>query len=102
MNRSNSGASFDIIHICIDAFVQILSFFIAFSFGWDNAYTETDLKPFVSIYLVCIIIYLLFNRSLYVYNNTIFFYMDRIIRRETFSFMMAVLCGALYLSMYRR
>ncbi len=95
MNRSNSGASFDIIHVFLDALVHIIAFIIAYSLWGHHIYSKTEWRVFVSIYIICILIFLLVNRSLYIYNNTIFLYKDRIIRRETFSYVIAALSGAL-------
>ncbi len=95
MNRSNSGATFDIIHVVLDIFVHIVSFAIAFFVWGKDIFTETEWRSFVPVYLICILIFLLCNRALYIYNNTIFFYMDRIARRESFSFAVSVLCGAI-------
>ncbi len=93
MNRSNTGASFDSVHIILDIFILVLAFIVSFSF-WGNTINSTlQLRAFASVYLVCIIIFLLSNRTANIYNNTIFFYIDRIVRRETFSFILAVVSG---------
>ena len=95
MNRSNSGASFDIIHIFMDICVHIISFIIAY-FAWgQDAYSRAEWKTFLTVYIVSIFIFLLINRTLYIYNSTIFFYLDRIIRRESFSFVMSIFCAAM-------
>ena len=108
MNRSNFGASFDIVHVLIDVLVLFFSFFIAYSVFDNDFSTMEEWIAFVTIYLVCILIFLLGNRTQYIYNNTIFFYRDRIIKRETLSFILALVCGGfLYhfsadLLLYRR
>ncbi len=95
MNRSNSGATFDIVHVVLDIFVHVVSFTIAFFVWGKDIFTETEWKSFVSIYFICILIFLLSNRALYIYNSTIFFYMDRIAKRETFSFVVSCICGGI-------
>lgn len=98
MNRSNSGASFDIIHIALDFMVLMFSFALThIIWGDDYSYTSAEWRFVVSLYTVCVIIFLLTNRTANIYNNTIFFYLDRIVRRESFSFLMASFCGVLIL-----
>ncbi len=98
MNRSNSGASFDIIHIALDFMVLMFSFALThIIWGDDYSYTSAEWRFVVSLYTVCVIIFLLTNRTANIYNNTIFFYLDRIVRRESFSFLMAAFCGVLIL-----
>nr|WP_297705709.1 sugar transferase [uncultured Butyrivibrio sp.] len=98
MNRSNSGASFDIIHIALDFMVLMFSFALThIIWGDDYSYTSAEWRFVVSLYTVCVIIFLLTNRTANIYNNTIFFYLDRIVRRESFSFLMATFCGVLIL-----
>ncbi|MCR5671535.1 MAG: sugar transferase [Butyrivibrio sp.] len=94
MNRSNSGASLDIIHIVLDALFQFAAFFLAHWVWGSSIYGLDEWRAFMSVYLICILIFLLINRSSNIYNNTIFFYTDRILRRETFSFVIAAVCGA--------
>ncbi|WP_026522022.1 sugar transferase [Butyrivibrio sp. VCB2001] len=96
MNRANSRASFDIVHVFLDALVHLISFGITYSFfGGRNAYTGAQWKAFISLYLVCILVFLLINNSLNIYNNTVFFYIDRIFKRETVAFVGALCCGAI-------
>ncbi len=95
MNRSNSGASLDIVHILFDAFVNIVSFILSYLLWGRNIYTETQWRAFGSVYFVAVIIFLLSNRTLYIYNSTVFFYLDRMIRRKSFSFILACACAFL-------
>ena len=94
MNRSNSGASFDIVHVILDIFAQIISFIISYSVWGRGIYTAHEWGAFATVYIVAILIFLLCNRSLNIYNSTIFFYLDRIVKRETVSFALAVCCAA--------
>ena len=93
MNKANARASFDIVHVLMDVAVHLLSFLIAFSIWKPETYTTQEWKAFLSIYLFCILYFLTLNRTLRVYDNTVFFYNDRIIRRETASFVVSFLCG---------
>ncbi|SFB84375.1 sugar transferase [Butyrivibrio sp. YAB3001] len=97
MNRSNTGASFDILHVLLDSFILIVSFGITYLICGDYGFSREDWKAVVSLYIVCIFIFLLVNRTENIYNNTIFFYMDRIIRRETLSFIAATVSGVIVL-----
>ncbi len=93
MNRTNFRASFDIIHVLMDATVCVVSFLIAFSVWGPKECTAQEWKGFLSIYVVCILFFFTINRTLRIYDNTVFFYKDRIIRRVTFSFLVAFSCG---------
>ena len=93
MNRTNFRASFDIIHVLMDATVCVASFLIAVSIWGPKASTSQEWKGFLSIYAVCTLFFFTINRTLRVYDNTVFFYKDRIIRRITASFLIAFLCG---------
>lgn len=93
MNRANFRASFDIVHVLMDVIVNIVSFLIVINIWGPEDYSAKDWKAFLSIYLICVIYYLILNRSLRVYDNTVFFYNDRIIKRVTFSFAFSFICG---------
>ncbi len=95
MNRSNAGASFDILHIVLDFAVLLLAFLVATIIWGDSAAVQVDKAAILSVYVVCAFVFLLSNRAANIYNNTIFFYLDRIIRRETFSFVVAIACALL-------
>ncbi len=94
MNRSNSRASFDVAHVSMDTLVHLFSFMIVFLVCDHSMYSGAEWLSFGVIYLVCIFVFFLMNRALYIYNNTVFLYTDRIIRRETLAYAVAVLCGA--------
>ena len=94
MNRANSRASFDIVHVLLDIMVHAVSFFIVLLIFGSDLYSEREWKAFFSIYIVCILVFILNNQGLNIYNNTVFFYTDRIIRRETISFLVGCTCGA--------
>ena len=92
MNRSNTSASFDIVHVLLDIIVLAVAFLLSALF-FGSGVAEDEWRPIISIFVVGTIIFLTCNRTSQIYNNTLFFYIDRIIRRETMSFFVAVVCG---------
>ena len=92
MNRSNTSASFDIVHVLLDIIVLAVAFLLSALF-FGSGVAENEWRPIISIFVVGTIIFLTCNRTSQIYNNTLFFYIDRIIRRETMSFFVAVVCG---------
>jgi exopolysaccharide biosynthesis polyprenyl glycosylphosphotransferase len=95
MNRANFRASFDIVHVLLDIIVNMVAFLLVFSIWGPKDYSLQDWKAFFSIYLFCILYFLTMNRTLRVYDNTVFLYKDRIIRRKTFSYLFSFLCAYL-------
>ena len=79
----------------MDVCVHVISAIIALQIWGDGLYTRDQWKAFATIYLIALLIFLLMNRALYIYNTTIFFYIDRIIKRETLSILVAMLCAGL-------
>ncbi|WP_026494388.1 sugar transferase [Butyrivibrio sp. WCD3002] len=98
MNRSNSGASFDIIHILLDIGSIAVALFITYTMFGKDGFHNRDLKVLIPVYLVSVLVFILFNRSLNVYNTTLFFYPDRILRRESLAYIISLICayGLLY------
>ena len=93
MNRSNTGATFDIVHVSLDVIFLLLAYFVSHAIWWVGETGQVECKIFFVVYVVCVFIFILFNRVANIYNNTIFYYRDRIIRRESLSFVIAVFCG---------
>ena len=90
MNRSNAWASFDIVHIVLDFAFVFGALFVSYLIWWNRSgLTNAQWVAIWPIYLVSVFIFFLVNRSLNVYNTTVFFYIDRILKRESFAF----LCG---------
>ncbi len=85
MNRSNSSASLDVIHIVVDLFFQILALLTAIKL-WGRFILADEWKSILTMFLIFVFVFLLSNRAANVYNSTLFFYLDRVIRRETMSF----------------
>lgn len=86
MNRTNSGANTDTEQILLDIFLLLCSFGIdKLIFGWDvNGKTLLSLVVLIAVF---ILIYILSNKEEYLYNVTLFWYLDRIHRKITKSFL---------------
>ena len=92
MNRSNTSASFDVVHAIVDVFFQCLSMTIVY-LVWGHLINVSERNCIFAMLFVFIIVFVFSNRASNLYNNTLFFYVDRIIRRKTMSFMWATLSG---------
>ena len=88
MNRTNSGANTDTEQILLDILLLICSFGIdKLIFGWDiNGKTLLSLVVLTAVF---ILIYILSNKEEYLYNITLFWYLDRIHRKITKSFLIS-------------
>ena len=96
MNRSNTSASFDVVHAIIDVFFQCLSMTIVY-LAWGHRVDDSDRGSIFAMLFVFIIVFVFSNRASNIYNNTLFFYVDRIIRRKTASFLWATIsCFFIY------
>ena len=96
MNRSNTSANKDTVHIVKDA-LQLLAAYAVAALVMGK---EWDLRTFfgmTGLTAVFLLIYLLENGEQYLYNVTLFGYPDRILRRRTRSFFMATAATAVLL-----
>lgn len=90
MNRTNSGANTDTEQILLDIFLLICSYGIsALIFG--QFLDEHSLLRLTVLTLIFILIYILSNKEEYLYNVTLFYYLDRIHRKITKSFLIAAI-----------
>ncbi len=88
MNRTNSGANTDTEQILLDIFLLVCSFGTDKLFlGWDI--DGKTLLSLVVLTAVFILIYILSNKEEYLYNITLFWYLDRIHRKITKSFLIS-------------
>lgn len=88
MNRTNSGANTDTEQILLDILLLVCSFGIdKLIFGWDI--DGKTLLSLVVLTAVFILIYILSNKEEYLYNITLFWYLDRIHRKITKSFLIS-------------
>ena len=93
MNRSNSGANTNTVQILLDIFILLLAFVI--DVFWFGMYQDTStLLGFFLLVGVFILIFILSNKEEYLYNITLFYYLDRIHRKLTKSFLIATIATA--------
>ena len=88
MNRSNIGASTNFMQILLDIFVGSIAFFLS-AVAVGNIIDREEITRCFVIYIVFMFIYILTNKDSRVYNMTSFFYLDRIIKYVTKSFVLA-------------
>ena len=86
MNKSNVGASLDTIHFLIDIVMLVISFVITVILFHDEL-TEEQVIVLFLLELIYGIIYLLSNRDERLYNITVFFYLDRVLKKVFKSFL---------------
>lgn len=87
MGRFNRGASTNLIYIMFDILFGLLAYILA---GLFSRMGTTFLQQ--SYFLICVafmLIFVLANKESRLYNVTTFFYVDRIIKRVTKSFIIA-------------
>ena len=87
MGRFNRGASTNLIYIMFDILFGLLAYILA---GLFSHMGTTFLEQ--SYFLICVafmLIFVLANKESRLYNVTTFFYVDRIIKRVTKSFIIA-------------
>ncbi len=97
MNRSNVGANTNTIQILLDALVLVIAFALnTLLFGGDLA--QADFYGVAILAAIFILIFLLSNKEEYLYNVTLFYYLDRIHRKITKSFAIAMLATAAVMS----
>ncbi|MEE1101482.1 MAG: sugar transferase [Agathobacter sp.] len=94
MNRSNASASMDTKHVVLDVVVQMIAIAITVLFFSDRIVAEQRQSVF-ALFVVFLIVFILSNRVANVYNVTLFYYLDRILRKEAWSFIVASLVSAL-------
>lgn len=93
MNRTNTGANTNTVQILLDVFILILAFIadtILFRLYSDSA----TMGGFLLLVAVFILIFILSNKEEYLYNITLFYYLDRVHRKLTKSFLVATIATA--------
>lgn len=91
MNKSNVGANTDTVHILMDVFIMALSLAITTLFHGNSL----DVKQYETLLILVVmyaIIFILSNKQEHVYNVTLFYYLDRIYKKITKSFLLGALC----------
>lgn len=93
MNRRNWGASTNVLQILLDVFIVVAAFGADILIGRWNFELKEQLG-FLLTAFVFMVILLLCNKAEYLYNVTLFCYLDRIIRKTSLSFMVAACVAA--------
>lgn len=88
MNRSNFGANTNTVRIMIDAGLLFLAHSIALLIMGQKL-SHTEFIQFTVLDVIFSLIYLLSNKESYLYNVTMFFYLDRVFKKVMKSFLVA-------------
>ena len=93
MNKSNAGANTNVLQITLDLIIMVVAYLIDLvCFG--NSLEEGTLLGYTILCGVFALIFILSNKEEYLYNVTLFYYMDRIHRKLTKSFLIAMIATA--------
>lgn len=90
MNRTNMGANTNTWQIMLDVLVLVCAFGIDILVCGSKLNTE-DVMGVVVLVGIFILIYVLSNKEAYLYNITLFYYLDRVHRKITKSFLLAMI-----------
>ena len=93
MNKSNSGANTNTFQLLLDIFLVIGSFVVDLLLKGKDIDKGLFLQ-FSILVAVFILIYVLSNKEQYLYNVTMFYYLDRVHRKITKSFLLATVATA--------
>ena len=93
MNRTNSGANTNTLQILMDIILLVCAFVIdVLVFG--KSVGNDSLYQYGILAAVFILIYVLSNKEQYLYNVTMFYYLDRVHKKITKSFLLATVATA--------
>ncbi len=93
MNKSNSGANTNTLQLIMDIVVLIAAYAIDILIMGNRVGKELQIG-FLVLFAVFILIYVLSNKEQYLYNVTMFYYLDRVYRKVTKSFLLATISTA--------
>lgn len=93
MNRTNSGANTNTIQILLDILMLVCAYGIDCLVFGNRLEPEVQLGYFV-LTIVFILIFVLSNKEEYLYNVTLFYYLDRVHKKLTKSFLIATVATA--------
>ena len=96
MNKTNIGASSDTVHFLIDCALLCIAYGIVVLFNFDDI-TSEEMVIFLILVAVQGTIFLLSNKEARVYNVTLFYYVDRIFRKVTKSFLLGAIATSVIL-----
>lgn len=97
MNRTNSGANTNTIQILLDILILICAYGLDILAFGRQLPSETILGFSILVGLF-ILIFILSNKEEYLYNITLFYYLDRIHKKLTKSFLIATVATAALMS----
>ncbi|MBQ8822028.1 MAG: sugar transferase [Lachnospiraceae bacterium] len=93
MNKSNSGANTNTFQLLIDILLVMAAFVVTLLLQ-GNSVDKSLFLQFSILAAVFILIYVLSNKEQYLYNVTMFYYLDRVHRKITKSFLLATVATA--------
>lgn len=86
MNKYNKSVSTNIFYVAVDIFFTALYFCVLYYLTLPKG----DYNQYLCIYLSFLIIYILSNFTLHLYDTTMFFYIDRVLRIISTSFLISL------------
>ena len=92
MNRTNSGANTNTVQMLLDILIVLIAFG-ADLIIYSKSLGPEDVLGFTVLVFVFTLIFILGNKVAYLYNVTLFFYLDRVHRKLTWSFIGAAVAG---------
>ena len=93
MNKSNSGANTNTLQMIMDIVMLAVAYAIDVLVLGGSVDKEFQIG-FLVLFSVFTLIYILSNKEQYLYNITMFYYLDRVYRKITKSFLLATLSTA--------
>ncbi len=93
MNRSNSGANTNTRQVILDTLLVAAAYGLNILVCWGY-WNRESIIGFTAVALVFTMVYLLANKEGYLYNVTMFYYLDRVHRKVTRSFFLAAVASA--------
>ncbi len=97
MNRTNSGANTNTMQMLLDIFILVLALGVD-TLLYHNRLTPDERLGFIILIGVFVLIYLFSNKEAYLYNVTLFYYLDRVHKKITKSFLWATAATGLLVS----
>ncbi|MDL2301717.1 sugar transferase [Lachnospiraceae bacterium OttesenSCG-928-D06] len=93
MNRSNAGANTNTAQMIFDISILLLAFLLDILF-FSKMLAEESYYKFIMLVFVFILVFLLSSKEEYLYNVTMFCYLDRVHSKINKSFLLAVAATA--------
>lgn len=97
MNRTNTGANTNTLQMLLDIFLLVCAFGIDLIL-FIKRIQVNDILNLLILVGIFALIYILSNKEAYLYNVTMFYYLDRVHRKITKSFIIATIATAAALS----